>query len=71
MNCRDCSRYDLIHRSCLDGKVNPERYETAVQVANVMGPRAICPLNDFRERILNARGQTVRLAPSVRRPPNS
>jgi len=57
--CRDCPRYDAEARKCRDGKVNPQKYELAVDVANVLGVRAICTYNDFRERlVLSRRRQT-------------
>lgn len=66
MDCRDCSRYDPDARTCRDGKVNPSRYESAVHVAGVMGIRAICLLNDHRERLLQSRGRHVPLSRSPR-----
>lgn len=59
MDCRDCPRYDRDERKCLDGKVNPQKWTLTVEVANVFGVRAICPLNDFRERLIRSRGNQV------------
>lgn len=53
MDCRDCARFS--EGRCLDAKVNPLRWEQAVQVANVFGVRAICTFNDHRERLVKAR----------------
>jgi hypothetical protein len=39
----------------MDAKLNPQRWEQAVQVANVFGIRAICIFNDHRERLVRAR----------------
>lgn len=36
-------------------RVNPTRWSAAVEVANVLGVRAICPFNDFREKLLMSR----------------
>ena len=55
MQCRDCARYDQEARRCLDGKVNPERWEIAVTVSKVMGLRSICMFNDHRERLVACR----------------
>lgn len=65
MYCRDCPRYDLDARKCKDAKVNPQRWETAVEVANVLGLRSICVFNDHRERLVQARTNAQAL---VRRP---
>jgi hypothetical protein len=53
--CRDCHRYDPENRKCLDGKVNPPSWETAVNVSQVLGLRSICAFNDHRERLINCR----------------
>jgi hypothetical protein len=55
MLCRDCARYDPKNRKCLDEKVNPLKWEMAVEVANVLGLRTICVFNDHRERLVKAR----------------
>ncbi len=55
MDCRDCARYDKEAAKCRDGKVNPQRYEHALSVAQVMGLRSICVFNDHRERIVGVR----------------
>ncbi|MBI1755637.1 MAG: hypothetical protein HY248_04030 [Fimbriimonas ginsengisoli] len=59
MYCRDCPRYDGEASRCRDGKVNPPDWETAVNVANVLGLRSICVFNDHRERLVNCRGQQM------------
>ena len=56
MYCRDCARYDLEAKRCKDEKVNPQDWETAVTVAQVLGLRSICVFNDYRERLVRARG---------------
>jgi hypothetical protein len=53
--CRDCARFDLEAEKCLDGKVNPPSWETAVTVSQVLGLRSICMFNDHRERLVRAR----------------
>lgn len=55
MYCRDCPRYDESAHKCKDDKVNPQSWETAVSVANVLGLRSICLFNDHRERLVRAR----------------
>jgi hypothetical protein len=62
MDCRDCHRWNKDETRCLDGKVNPHRYETAVNVAQVLGIRSICPFNDFRERLIASRSHGRSLA---------
>lgn len=56
MYCRDCARYDAENKRCKDAKVNPQDWETAVTVAQVLGLRSICVFNDYRERLVRARG---------------
>ena len=60
MYCRDCHRWDVESRRCLDGKVNPLSWEESVNVANVLGVRAICVFNDYRERLVGSRLTQVR-----------
>ena len=55
MYCRDCARYDFDTEKCQDGKVNPQRYEQAVSVSQVLGIRSICMFNDHRERLVSVR----------------
>ncbi len=57
MICRDCARYDAENAKCRDGKVNPERWDSAFNVAKVLGIRAICMLNDHRERLVGSLGR--------------
>lgn len=63
MDCRDCARYDLEGRRCLDRKLNPKRYSEAVEIANVLGLRPICVFNDHREKLVRARALQVRVDP--------
>ena len=53
--CRDCVRYEEETQKCLDGKVNPQRYEQALAVSQVLGLRAICTFNDHRERLVSVK----------------
>ncbi|HWD39800.1 MAG TPA: hypothetical protein VG944_13200 [Fimbriimonas sp.] len=55
MYCRDCPRYDQENKRCLDGKLNPEKWDLAVSVAQVFGLRSICTFNDHRERLVKSR----------------
>ena len=55
MDCRDCARYDETAEACRDRKVNPLKWEDAVSVAQLLGPRAICLFSDHRERIIASR----------------
>lgn len=63
MVCKDCARYDAEEESCRDRKVNPVHWEEAVSVSQLMGIRAICIFNDYRERLV-----ATRLAPPSRLP---
>lgn len=58
MTCDECNRFDQESRKCLDGKLNPQRYGQAVDVANMFGLRVICVFNDHRERLVKSRGAT-------------
>lgn len=53
MRCEDCPRFDSDRTACKDGKLNPLKWQNAVEVAQHFGIRAICMLNDHRERILD------------------
>jgi hypothetical protein len=35
--------------------VNPQNWETVVSVSQVIGLRAICMFNDYRERLVDSR----------------
>jgi hypothetical protein len=37
----------------MDRKLNPVSLSEAVEVAQFVGPRAICMMNDYRERVLS------------------
>lgn len=53
MRCPDCPRFDQENETCKDGKLNPLKWQSAVEVAQHFGIRAICMLNDHRERLLD------------------
>ena len=55
MHCQDCPRYDHEKSACKDGKLNPQYWDQAVDIANIFGARAVCVFNDHRERLLQAR----------------
>lgn len=67
MHCQDCPRYDDTTSACRDGKLNPLRWELAVDVANVYGLRSICVFNDHRERLVKCRAVS-NVARSVPKP---
>ncbi len=70
MECKDCARFNAEKKECLDQKLNPADWGSAVIVANAMGVRAICAFNDYRERLIRARLQTnERMAGDIRRRP--
>lgn len=55
MDCKDCHRFNSDTKRCLDGKVNPHNWETAVSVSQILGIRTICMFNDYRERLIQSR----------------
>jgi hypothetical protein len=55
MDCKDCPRFDNDSGRCRDGKMNPLRKETAIQVVQIHGIRAICTFNAFREELIHNR----------------
>lgn len=57
MKCRDCPRFDQDSERCRDGKVNPESYEAAMNVSQILGLRSICTFNEHRERLIENRSQ--------------
>lgn len=59
MNCKDCPRYHSVEKRCLDGKLNPPTWEMAVTASQAFGLRAICPLNDFKERLVGCKGHPL------------
>lgn len=65
MYCEDCPRFDPERRTCRDGKVNPQRWDLTVEVANVFGVRSICMFNDYRERLVASRSRTLPVEPEV------
>lgn len=62
MECRDCARFNDETRECRDKKVNPRTWSEAVEVANYMGVRSICMMNDHRERLVDTRMRALPLA---------
>lgn len=55
MYCQDCPRWNEENEQCRDGKVNPENWGMAVEVANAIGVRAICMFNPHREKLVGSR----------------
>jgi len=51
MTCWQCPRYDRDQRHCLDGKTNPSKKSDAVVVAELLGLRALCHYNAFRDSL--------------------
>jgi hypothetical protein len=45
-----------MRRVCRDGKLNPHSWESAMEVAQQLGARALCMMNDFREEIIDLWG---------------
>lgn len=59
MDCRDCPRFDFEREICQDGKVNPQRRGQVVEFVNTFGIRALCPLNEYREWLVETRTRVV------------
>ena len=64
MECRDYVRFNEETRECRDKKVNPQSWSEAVEVANYLGVRSICVMNDHRERLIQSRLKVVTPGPS-------
>ncbi len=62
MHCQDCPRYDLEREACRDGKLNPARWDQAIDVVRLFGLRSVCVFNDHRERLVNAHSPGPRQA---------
>lgn len=68
MRCEDCPRFNAEAGSCRDGKVNPPTLFGAIEVAQAFGPRAVCTMNEFRERLLDIRAGAALPGRPGRRP---
>lgn len=53
MRCEDCPRWNADEQACRDRKLNPGSFGEAVEVVQMFGPRALCTMNDYRERMLD------------------
>jgi len=51
MACWQCPRYDRETRRCRDGKANPRRKTDSVAVAELLGLRALCHYNPYRDTL--------------------
>ena len=51
MSCWQCPRYDRTTRHCQDGKANPKSKADSVAVAEVLGVRALCHYNPYRDAL--------------------
>jgi hypothetical protein len=49
MACWQCPRYDRAERRCQDGKANPKSKSDSVAVAELLGVRALCHYNPYRD----------------------
>lgn len=52
MSCWNCPRYSRTSLSCADGKTNPKTKADSVMVAEMLGIRALCHYNPFRDRLV-------------------
>ncbi len=51
MTCWNCPRYTRTDRRCLEGKANPRRKSDSFTVAEMLGIRALCHYNLYRDRL--------------------
>ncbi|HZO91556.1 MAG TPA: hypothetical protein VFB38_24755 [Chthonomonadaceae bacterium] len=51
MACWQCPRYSRAERRCLDGKANPKSKADSVAVAELLGVRALCHYNLYRDAL--------------------
>lgn len=51
MACWNCPRYSRAGRQCADGKANPKKKADSVMVAEVLGLRALCHYNPYRDAL--------------------
>ncbi len=51
MHCWNCPRYSRTERVCADGKANPKKKADSVTVAEVLGLRALCHYNPYRDAL--------------------
>lgn len=51
MSCWQCPRYSRSERRCQDGKANPKRKSDSILVAELLGIRALCHYNPYRDSL--------------------
>ena len=51
MSCWNCPRYSRTDRKCREGKVNPKRKSDTFAVAELLGLRALCHYNPYRDAL--------------------
>lgn len=51
--CTRCHLYDRGRRRCALGKVNPRTRLDTYETAQVLGVRALCPFNPYRDRMVS------------------
>lgn len=51
MTCWQCPRYDRTARRCQDNKANPKTKSDSVAVAELLGVRALCHYNPYRDAL--------------------
>lgn len=52
--CTSCRLYDIERRRCRIGKVNPRTRLDTYETAQVLGVRALCSFNLYREVLLSS-----------------
>lgn len=52
INCSRCRLYDRANRHCTMGKVNPRTKLDTYETAQVLGVRALCVFNLYRDQLI-------------------
>jgi hypothetical protein len=52
LTCFQCPSYDRDARRCRIGKANPRKKHESITLAEMLGPRALCLHNPWREPLL-------------------
>ncbi len=53
VTCARCRLYDRLARRCTIGKVNPRTKLDTYETARLLGVRALCAFNLYREKMLD------------------
>lgn len=65
VTCHRCRLYDRERRRCRLGKVNPRSKLETYETAQVLGVRALCAFNLYREQLLGGSPAALPASPSL------